>query len=405
MIKMSKKQQRSPSETFLLEAFEATSDPMTFRGVAFVWGYPVDTYPHPTVLARGAFAKTLAEQRDRVVVLWQHDQMDPIGKPLEMTETDRGLEVLFRLDEVSNGLRASKQLRSGTLSGLSIGFDALKFETVLPEDVANMISLTPDGRQKLEKEYPGSPVRLIKEVRLWEFSVVTTAAQDVARVTMSANAQRDLPIADTEVEWNADEAAERVRVWAEDDAERLSRAYLLTDEDGPKVLLADVIDGRLTAIPAAVRSAAWVVADLDGRAGAYGREHVGSYYERMNQSPPWEPPSDVRVALEAVAAGSTSPADLHKAIEAIKGLISTPDPSGSEGTPSPNGAQGAQEGAGDAPPAGSTDQTQADADAAAAATAAQEAAAAAAADEAKVAEVHRDLALAEMEAYVEGLDE
>lgn len=64
-------------------------------------------------------------------LLHQHDHSAPIGKVLDAVVTDRGIEVTAQiakdtgLDYVDN---AWKQIKSGLIGGLSIGFRALKAE-------------------------------------------------------------------------------------------------------------------------------------------------------------------------------------------------------------------------------------------------------------------------------------
>src|SRR5574341_1090038 len=124
------KRPRSASETFStkFQLSEVNEESGVIRGVAMVFGYPVDVYP-PTIIERGAFTKTLAEQGDRVRFCWMHDMHDPIGKP-ELRETETGLEFAVRFDPVPNGIRAETQIRTGTLTDVSIGFDPIKWEMV-----------------------------------------------------------------------------------------------------------------------------------------------------------------------------------------------------------------------------------------------------------------------------------
>ncbi len=133
-----------------------------FSGIASVFGSPVETWT-PTVVDRGAFTKTLATDAKRVKILYQHDPNEPIGKPIEMRETDRGLEVVGKISMTTRGQQVLTLMRDGVLDELSIGFDP-----VVAEDV---------------QQVDGSMVRHLKEVRLWEFSPVTFAADPHARIT------------------------------------------------------------------------------------------------------------------------------------------------------------------------------------------------------------------------------
>lgn len=116
------------------------------------------------VIHRGAFAKTLVERGNKVRFLWQHDRGEPIGKPVEMHEDDRGLFVKAIVSDTARGRDALALLRDGAISGLSIGYDAMPGATEF--------SKTPDGRT----------IRNLKELRLWEFSLVSMPMNEAATV-------------------------------------------------------------------------------------------------------------------------------------------------------------------------------------------------------------------------------
>ena len=128
----------------------------TFDGYASVFGN-VDSYDD--VVERGAFTKTLVEFGKRVKVLWQHDPMCPIGRPSEMEEDDKGLHVVAKISETTLGKDAMVLLEDGTIDELSIGYTPIKWT--------------------YDKE---SGLTRLHEVKLWEFSLVTWAANDLAVV-------------------------------------------------------------------------------------------------------------------------------------------------------------------------------------------------------------------------------
>jgi uncharacterized protein len=147
------------SKCFRSSAFELKDlDEKTgqFTGYASVFGN-VDSYRD--VIEQGAFRKTLDENGHRVKVLWQHDPYTPIGRPLKMLEDDRGLYVEAKVSETSIGKDALILLRDGVINELSIGYSAVKE--------------TWDSEAK---------VRRLPEVKLWEFSPVTWAANDLALI-------------------------------------------------------------------------------------------------------------------------------------------------------------------------------------------------------------------------------
>ncbi len=254
----------------LTDADEAAG---TFKGMASVFGSPIDCYP-PSVIEPGAFAKTLADQGDRVKILWQHNMWEPIGRPTSLRETSAGLEIVGRLDPIDLGLRAMTQIKSGTLTDLSIGFDPLKWDMV--QDASGT-----------------EPIRHIKEVKLWEVSIVTFGAQRAATMAAFALAFRNLPLAENLI-FDPAGAYARVKEWARGDQERFHRAFLAGGKDGERFQIADVVDGKLVAVPGAIRAAAEELLGANGfppRVVEYTKEHLGAYFHKMNEKAPWEKPA------------------------------------------------------------------------------------------------------------------
>ena len=109
--------------------------------------------------AYGASLKRLAGQGRRVKMLWQHDPAQPIGIWDEVREDARGLYVKGRiLDSVEKGREAAALIAAGAIEGLSIGYRTLR------------AARDDDGR------------RLLKELELWEVSLVTFPMLPSARV-------------------------------------------------------------------------------------------------------------------------------------------------------------------------------------------------------------------------------
>ena len=120
---------------------------------------------------------------------------------------------------------------------------------------------------------------------------------------MSVTAFQDLPLADRDREWDGSAAEKRVRTWAgaEDEPNKKYRdAHVWYDKDkksnftGYKLLIADVIDGQLTAVPRGVMAAAAVMQgsrggiDLPRRDIDRVKSHLAKYYAKMGEAPPWE---------------------------------------------------------------------------------------------------------------------
>mgnify|MGYP002513932552 CR=1 FL=1 len=80
------------------------------------------------VLMKGCFAKSIQDRgpesqaNDKIIMLWQHDQHEPIGRISVLQEDEKGLYFEAVIDDVERGNQAIKQLESGTLSQFSIGY-------------------------------------------------------------------------------------------------------------------------------------------------------------------------------------------------------------------------------------------------------------------------------------------
>lgn len=124
---------------------KAVGEDGTFEGLLSVYG---NVDQGGDVVERGAFAKTLKENGATVPMLWQHDTKQPIGS-MELTDTPEGLrcKATFVL-EVPQAQIAYALVKRSIVKGLSIGYDTIK------DSVEN-------------------GVRKLKELRLWEGSVVT----------------------------------------------------------------------------------------------------------------------------------------------------------------------------------------------------------------------------------------
>lgn len=96
------------------------------RGYAAVWGV-IDSYG--TVFIRGAFAKSIEERgpdsasKYKILMLWQHERHNPIGRVTVLREDDYGLYFEAEIDEIPEGDRALTQVNSGTINQFSFGFN------------------------------------------------------------------------------------------------------------------------------------------------------------------------------------------------------------------------------------------------------------------------------------------
>lgn len=121
------------------------------------------------IIEPGAFRKTLAARGAKgVKMLADHDPTKRIGVWNEMTEDGNGLYVKGRLlVEKQAGREAYIDLKAGALDGLSIGY--------------RTVDSTTDNRRR---------ARILKEIDLFEVSLVTFPMQPAATVTAVKAAER-----------------------------------------------------------------------------------------------------------------------------------------------------------------------------------------------------------------------
>lgn len=139
---------------FELEQADPTGE---FSGYAAVFG---NRDSGDDIIDRGAFAKTIKEDFPRIKILALHnDGWLPVGRPIELREDDKGLFIRGKISDTAIGRDIRTLMKDGVLTELSIGYDAVSFS--------------------FDSE---TNVRHLKEIRLWEVSVVTWAMNEYARV-------------------------------------------------------------------------------------------------------------------------------------------------------------------------------------------------------------------------------
>lgn len=106
----------------------------------------------------GAFKENL--NKNKIKLLWQHDPSDPIGNIVDIYENDVGLYITAHLLlGVQKAKEAYLMLKAGTIDGLSIGYIPIKHD--------------------IDHE---TGARILKQVELWEISLVTFPANSAAQV-------------------------------------------------------------------------------------------------------------------------------------------------------------------------------------------------------------------------------
>ena len=149
------------NKTVKFELKEINEEEGTFTGYAATFSKVPDSYGD--IIDKGAFSKTLKEHGKRVKILWNHNTMEPIGKPIEMSEDENGLLVKGKL---SLGVQRAREVLS-----------------LMKDDVINEMSIGYDTITEKFDDAIGSKVRHLKEVKLWDVSPVTFAANPEATIS------------------------------------------------------------------------------------------------------------------------------------------------------------------------------------------------------------------------------
>lgn len=145
------------TKTLNFEVKEIDEEAGIFEGYAATFSKTPDNYGD--VIEKGAFKQTLKDGGKRVKILWNHNVMEPIGKPLELNEDEVGLHIKGQL---SLGVQRAREvlslMKDGVITEMSIGYDTIT-----------------EGWEK--------GIRHLRELRLWDASPVTFAANPEASIT------------------------------------------------------------------------------------------------------------------------------------------------------------------------------------------------------------------------------
>lgn len=127
----------------------------SFHGYASTFGGEPDSYGD--VVAKGAFKNSIAKggrNRNGIALLWNHRSDDPLGIWKSLIEDSKGLDVHGQLAmDTQIGREKHILMKMGAIKGLSIGYNTISYEY--------------DEKKE---------IRTLKEVDLWEISLVTFPA-------------------------------------------------------------------------------------------------------------------------------------------------------------------------------------------------------------------------------------
>jgi uncharacterized protein len=138
---------------------KAAADGRTFSGYGAVFG---NTDLGGDIVVPGAFRKSLAEHEQAgtmPALFWMHQPDKVPGKWTSMSEDAKGLHVTGEFVNTVLGNETRELLKAKAINGLSIGY------------------------KTIEADYNRDGERLLKELDLWEVSVVSMPMNPQARVT------------------------------------------------------------------------------------------------------------------------------------------------------------------------------------------------------------------------------
>lgn len=129
------------------EQFElkADGDGSTVTGYGAIFG---NVDQGGDVIIEGAFAESLKTDR-KIKMLWNHRPDQPIGLWTSIAEDEKGLKVEGKIADTPKGNEVKELIKMGAIDSLSIGY------------------------RTIDSDYDKDGNRLLKQVDLWETSIVT----------------------------------------------------------------------------------------------------------------------------------------------------------------------------------------------------------------------------------------
>ena len=110
------------------------------------------------IIEKGAYKRTIKNNGKRVKYIYNHQIDKPIGKMKELYEDEKGLKFVAEITKTTFGKEVLELMKYGVIDENSVG--------IMP----------------IKKDYNDDGVRTIKEVKLYEISAVTLAANDQAKI-------------------------------------------------------------------------------------------------------------------------------------------------------------------------------------------------------------------------------
>jgi len=225
---------------------------------------------------KGAFTESLADlrERNRPIRFKDHHDRTIGGFPIyRVFEDDKGLFGEGQINlTVQQGREAFSLAKQGILSDFSVGYSVEEFE--------------------IDRD-----IRIIKKAIIWEGSLVDEPMNPAANVTevKAAVPFQDLPIAERSQKWDRESADSRIREFTgsnEQGSAEYRKAFIFLGAH--KLPLADVINGRMMAVPRAIFDAAEVLQGAQGKVDIPEVDrpkvicHLERYYAKMGLDSPFK---------------------------------------------------------------------------------------------------------------------
>ena len=154
----------------LFKNFEITEHKADASGNMIITGYGAvfgNQDSSDDIIEPGAFAKTLVERAGRIAFCYQHDIWNPIGKIQQIKEDSKGLWIEVMLSAAEGDIQT--KVKEEILKEMSIGYRTMASR----EEVRN-----------------GIRVDILTEIKLFEISLVTIAANPLALVDSMKSEER-----------------------------------------------------------------------------------------------------------------------------------------------------------------------------------------------------------------------
>ena len=161
------------SQNFEIKAIPEGKN-MFVEGYAAVFGNE-DSYND--IIVQGAFTKTIqGKEGKRIKLCLQHELDEVVGKIEELREDEKGLWFRAKISNTTKGKDLAILIEDEAINEISIGYQSVVWEV---DEVRN--------------------VRLLKEIKLYEISFVTRAANEQAVVTTTEVKEEKPELTDDEL--------------------------------------------------------------------------------------------------------------------------------------------------------------------------------------------------------------